>query len=131
MPRRSGWPAGHWRTSGGGAVQLDRDPERPPASAPGDHGSQGPGQAHAAAVGPGRGTSDAEAADRLRAFVRRTVAGAVVGSPATAAAQVAPLVAAGVDILQIDTAVETGDDRALRRELVERLRDGTARCGTA
>ncbi|MER6913511.1 LLM class flavin-dependent oxidoreductase [Streptomyces sp. NPDC000594] len=82
------------------AVQLDRDRER-------------------GLTGPDR--SDQE---RITAYVRRSLAGAFVGSPETVAERIGRLRAAGVDIVQLDTAVETDQDRDLRRALITRLRSG-------
>ncbi|WP_059011166.1 LLM class flavin-dependent oxidoreductase [Streptomyces specialis] len=80
-----------------GAVQLDRDRERGSAD-------------------PARGRAQVEA------YIRRSLAASFVGSPDTVAARVDLLRAAGVDIVQLDMAVETDEDRALRRALVDRLR---------
>ncbi|MET9443582.1 LLM class flavin-dependent oxidoreductase [Streptomyces sp. NPDC006610] len=60
--------------------------------------------------------------DRLPAYVDRALAGAFVGSPQTVAARIGLLRAAGVDIVQLDMALETDEDRALRRALVAGLR---------
>ncbi|MEU1281573.1 LLM class flavin-dependent oxidoreductase [Streptomyces sp. NPDC005805] len=85
------------------AVQLDRDRER--------------GRAEAAPA------TDAEgAARRLSAYVARSLAGAYVGSPATVAGRIGWLRAAGVGVVQLDMAVETEQDRELRRALVAALR---------
>ncbi|WP_086770217.1 hypothetical protein [Streptomyces bobili] len=59
---------------------------------------------------------------RLSAYVDRSLAGAYVGSPATVAARIGLLRAAGVGIVQLDMPTETEQDRALRRDLVTRLR---------
>ncbi|MFF4344598.1 LLM class flavin-dependent oxidoreductase [Kitasatospora sp. NPDC001540] len=85
------------------AVALDRDRER--------------GTADAGAV-----TADAAPA-QVAAYVRRSLAGAYTGSPATVAARINLLRSAGVDIVQLDLPVETDHDRALRRALVAQLRD--------
>ncbi len=77
------------------AVQLDRDRER------------------------GRPGTDPAA---VSAYVDRSLAGAYVGSPDTVAARIGWLRAAGVDIVQLDMALETDQDRELRRALVGRLR---------
>ncbi|WP_326595805.1 LLM class flavin-dependent oxidoreductase [Streptomyces sp. NBC_01803] len=79
-----------------GAVQLDRDRER---------GTAGP--------------------DEVASYIRRSVAGAFVGSPEGVAARIELLGSAGVDIVQLDMAVETDEDRDLRRALVHRLRHPT------
>jgi alkanesulfonate monooxygenase SsuD/methylene tetrahydromethanopterin reductase-like flavin-dependent oxidoreductase (luciferase family) len=79
------------------AVQLDRDRERGRAAARDDP-------------------------RRLSAYVDRSLAGAYVGSPATVAARIGLLRAAGVGIVQLDMPTETEQDRALRRDLVTRLR---------
>lgn len=80
------------------SVQLDRDRER------GLLPQQGDGR------------------QRLTAYVDRTLAAAYVGSPATVAARIGLLRAAGVSVVQLDMATETEEDRELRRELVTRLR---------
>ncbi|MEU6062508.1 LLM class flavin-dependent oxidoreductase [Streptomyces sp. NPDC047097] len=81
-----------------GAVQLDRDRER--------------------------GRSDpAHGRRQTEAYVRRSLAAAFVGSPATVADRIGVLRAAGVDVVQLDMAVERAQDRELRRDLVRRLRD--------
>ncbi|MFD6416030.1 LLM class flavin-dependent oxidoreductase [Streptomyces sp. NPDC060194] len=80
------------------AVQLDRDRER--------------------------GRSDpAHGAAQTVSYIRRSVAAAFVGSPDTVADRIGVLRAAGVDVLQLDLAVEDDEDRELRRALVRRLRD--------
>jgi len=89
----SGPLAEHWL----GAVQLDRDRER------------------------GRATA-ADGARQLSAYVDRSLAGAYVGSPATVAARMGLLRAAGVGVIQLDMPTETEQDRHLRRDLVARLR---------
>ncbi|MFD7137425.1 LLM class flavin-dependent oxidoreductase [Streptomyces sp. NPDC059894] len=76
------------------AVQLDRDRER------------------------GR----AEGPRPLAAYIARTLAGAFIGSPATVAARIGWLRAAGVGIVQLDMPLETAQDRELRRALVGALR---------
>ncbi|MGK5531501.1 LLM class flavin-dependent oxidoreductase [Streptomyces sp. URMC 129] len=76
-----------------GAVQLDRDRERGPV-----------------------------APDQVAAFIRGALATAFVGSPDRVAERVELLRSAGVDIVQLDMPVETDEDRALRRALVDRLR---------
>ncbi|GLF93049.1 LLM class flavin-dependent oxidoreductase [Streptomyces yaizuensis] len=81
------------------AVQLDRDRERGLTGAEPDH-------------------------ERITAAVRRSLAGAFVGSPETVAERIGRLRTAGVDIVQLDVAVETDEDRELRRALVARLRSG-------
>ncbi|WP_457029819.1 LLM class flavin-dependent oxidoreductase [Kitasatospora sp. P5_F3] len=72
---------------------------------------------------------DQRAADQVAAYVRRSFATAYAGSPATVADRIGSLHSAGVDIVQLDLAVETDQDRALRRELVSRLRTGSHRHG--
>lgn len=52
------------------------------------------------------------------------LASSFIGSPATAAAEALAFHRAGVDVLQLDTPVETPADRALRAELIGRLRAG-------
>ncbi|MFB8249247.1 LLM class flavin-dependent oxidoreductase [Streptomyces sp. NPDC055952] len=89
----SGPLAEHWL----GAVQLDRDRER------------------------GRATA-ADGARQLSAYVDRSLAGAYVGSPATVAARMGLLRAAGVGVIQLDMPTEKEQDRHLRRDLVARLR---------
>ncbi|MYZ36405.1 MULTISPECIES: LLM class flavin-dependent oxidoreductase [unclassified Streptomyces] len=80
------------------AVQLDRDRER--------------------------GRSDpARDTEQITAYVRRSLAGAFVGSPQSVAERIGWLRAAGVDIVQLDLSVETDEDRDLRRNLVTRLRN--------
>lgn len=54
------------------------------------------------------------------------LASSFVGTPASAAAQALAFHRAGVDVLQIDTPVEDPADRALRAELIARLREGGA-----
>ncbi|MFE2039736.1 LLM class flavin-dependent oxidoreductase [Streptomyces sp. NPDC059477] len=76
------------------AVQLDRDRERVP-------------------------TTDNHP---LTAYVSRSLAAAYIGSLDTVAARIGTLRAAGVDIVQLDMALETDEDRELRRALVQRLR---------
>ncbi|MEO3975575.1 LLM class flavin-dependent oxidoreductase [Streptomyces sp. CAU 1734] len=88
------------------AVQLDRDRER------------GHGGAGGAAPDPVREHA------QLAAYVRRSLAGAFIGSPEGVAERIGRLRAAGVDIVQLDTAVETDEDRELRRTLVSLLRSG-------
>ncbi|MER6672857.1 LLM class flavin-dependent oxidoreductase [Streptomyces sp. NPDC000983] len=81
------------------AVQLDRDRER------------------------GRtGTAPDDDPGQLSAYVGRTLAAAYVGSPATVAARIGLLRTSGVGIVQLDMPVETEQDRALRRDLITRLR---------
>ncbi|RPE28631.1 LLM class flavin-dependent oxidoreductase [Kitasatospora cineracea] len=80
------------------AVALDRDRER-------------------AAADPA--TDPAQVA----AYIRRSLAGAHTGSPATVAARINLLRSAGVDIVQLDLPVETDHDRDLRRALIAHLRD--------
>ncbi|MEV7289179.1 LLM class flavin-dependent oxidoreductase [Streptomyces sp. NPDC093252] len=58
----------------------------------------------------------------LTAYVSRALAGAYIGSLDTVAARIGSLRTAGVDIVQLDMALETDEDRALRRALVQRLR---------
>ena len=87
------------------AVQLDRDRER------------------------GR-AEPAQGAAQVAAYIRRSLASAFIGSPASAAARIGLLRAAGVDIVQLDLPVETDQDRDLRRELISRLR-GTDRSAAA
>ncbi|WP_405017330.1 LLM class flavin-dependent oxidoreductase [Kitasatospora sp. NBC_00070] len=91
------------------AVALDRDRER--------------GRV------PDQRTGDRVAAEQVAAYVRRSFATAYVGSPATVADRIGALHSAGVDIVQLDLAVETDQDRELRRELVSRLRTGSHRHG--
>ncbi|MFE4831288.1 LLM class flavin-dependent oxidoreductase [Streptomyces sp. NPDC056672] len=79
------------------AVQLDRDLERGRSD-------------------PRRG------AEQVTAYVRRSLAAAFIGSPQSVAERIGWLRAAGVDIVQLDMAVETDEDRDLRRDLVARLR---------
>ncbi|MFI1400331.1 LLM class flavin-dependent oxidoreductase [Streptomyces sp. NPDC020681] len=79
------------------AVQLDRDRER---------GRADPDQGQA----------------QVAAYVRRSIAGAYVGSPETVAERIGLLRTAGVDTVQLDMAVETDQDRELRRALVTRLK---------
>ncbi|MBT2388269.1 LLM class flavin-dependent oxidoreductase [Streptomyces sp. ISL-1] len=79
------------------AVQLDRDRER---------GRADPDQGRA----------------QVAAYVRRSIAGAYVGSPETVAERIGLLRTAGVDTVQLDTAVETDQDRQLRRDLVTLLK---------
>ncbi|MFE6131719.1 LLM class flavin-dependent oxidoreductase [Streptomyces sp. NPDC056437] len=79
------------------AVQLDRDRER--------------------------GRSDpAHGPEQVVAYIRRSIASAFVGSPDSVADRIGVLRAAGVDIIQLDMATETDEDRELRRALVSRLR---------
>ncbi|WNO77027.1 LLM class flavin-dependent oxidoreductase [Streptomyces sp. AM8-1-1] len=79
------------------AVQLDRDRER--------------------------GRSDpARGPEQVVAYIRRSLAAAFVGSPDSVAERIGVLRSAGVDIVQLDMAVETDEDRELRRALVGRLR---------
>ncbi|MER7576156.1 LLM class flavin-dependent oxidoreductase [Streptomyces sp. NPDC126514] len=91
----SGPRAEHWL----GSVQLDRDRER------------------------GR-AADSDGTRQLSAYVDRNLAAAFVGSPATVAARIELLRAAGVGIVQLDMPVETDQDRDLRRDLIARLRAG-------
>ncbi|MFE2067671.1 LLM class flavin-dependent oxidoreductase [Streptomyces sp. NPDC059467] len=81
------------------AVQLDRDRER-------GRSVPGPGPAE------------------ITAYIRRSLAAAFVGSPHTVADRIDWLRTAGIDIVQLDTPVETAEDRSLRRELVTLLRTG-------
>ncbi len=82
------------------AVQLDRDRER--------------------------GRSDpARGPEQVVAYIRRSLAAAFVGSPDSVAERIGVLRSAGVDIVQLDMAVETDEDRELRRALVGRLRSPT------
>lgn len=102
--RRVGEDAVRLSTAGHGsrhleAVQLDRDRER-------GRSVTGPGVAE------------------ITAYVRRSLAAAFVGSPGTVADRIDWLRSAGVDIVQLDTPVETDEDRSLRRELVTLLRNG-------
>ncbi|MEU9040627.1 MULTISPECIES: LLM class flavin-dependent oxidoreductase [unclassified Kitasatospora] len=91
----SGGAGGRWRE----AVQLDRDRER--------------------------GHSDpAHGDEQVAAYVRRSLSAAYAGSPAAVAARIGLLRSAGVDIVQLDLAVETDHDRELRRALVRHLRAG-------
>ncbi|GJF27938.1 hypothetical protein KNE206_06380 [Kitasatospora sp. NE20-6] len=72
-----------------------------------------------------RGRSDPQAGTaQVAAYVRRSLAAAYTGSPETVAARIGLLRSAGVDIVQLDLPAETEHDRALRRELVARLRHG-------
>ncbi|MFC6595075.1 LLM class flavin-dependent oxidoreductase [Kitasatospora paranensis] len=89
----TGADAGRWAET----VQLDRDRERGRSD-------------------PQRGT------EQTAAFIRRSLAAAHTGSPATVAARIGLLRSAGVDIVQLDLPVETDHDRELRRSLVARLR---------
>ncbi|MEU6486841.1 MFS transporter [Streptomyces sp. NPDC046887] len=57
------------------------------------------------------------------ASVRLSPAAAFAGSPAMVAERIGVLRAAGVDVVQLDMAVERAQDRELRRDLVRRLRD--------
>ncbi|MGW4383577.1 LLM class flavin-dependent oxidoreductase [Kitasatospora sp. NPDC004531] len=61
--------------------------------------------------------------DQIASYIRRNLAAAYTGSPATVAARIHLLRAAGVDIVQLDLATETDEDRALRRQLVALLRN--------
>ncbi|MEU3186750.1 LLM class flavin-dependent oxidoreductase [Streptomyces sp. NPDC006923] len=81
------------------AVQLDRDRERGLVGSGGER-------------------------ERATVYVRRALAAAFVGSPESVAERIGWLRAAGVDIVQLDMAVETDEDRELRRALVARLRSG-------
>lgn len=81
------------------AVALDRDRER------------------------GRSVPGPDAAE-ITAYVHRSLAAAFVGSPRTVAGRIERLRSAGVDIVQLDTPVETDEDRSLRREVVTLLRTG-------
>ncbi|MFJ3636142.1 LLM class flavin-dependent oxidoreductase [Streptomyces sp. NPDC090112] len=67
--------------------------------------------------------------DQLAAYVSRALAGAFVGSPATVAARIGWLRAAGVGVIQLDMPVETPEDRDLRRSLVAHLRATHTRRG--
>lgn len=81
------------------AVQLDRDRER-------------------ARSVPGPGPAE------ITAYIRRSLAAAFMGSPPTVADRIDWLRTAGIDMVQLDTSVETEEDRSLRRELVTLLRTG-------
>ncbi|WP_377267939.1 LLM class flavin-dependent oxidoreductase [Peterkaempfera sp. SMS 1(5)a] len=96
--RLTGGPdAGRWAE----AVQLDRDRERGRAD-------------------PHGGT------EQVAGYIRRSLAAALTGSPATLAHRIGLLRSAGVDIVQLDLPMETDHDRELRRALVARLRTGVA-----
>ncbi|GGQ53279.1 LLM class flavin-dependent oxidoreductase [Kitasatospora griseola] len=64
--------------------------------------------------------------DQIASYIRRNLANAYTGSPATVASRINLLRAAGVDIVQLDLPTETAQDRALRRELVNHLRNPLA-----
>ncbi|MFE2491626.1 hypothetical protein ACFXI6_50995 [Streptomyces mirabilis] len=62
----------------------------------------------------------------ITAYIRRSLAAAFVGSPRTVADRIDWLRSTGIDIVQLDTPVETDEDRSLRRELLTLLRTGRA-----